>query len=791
MSLSPVRAQDGEIVREIEIQGLSKISREKVLYALPVQVGKPFQPRLPGEIIQALWNTGYFSDQCQVLCENVPGGIKLIIVVHENPSIKEIQFVSNMKIPTATLKSASPVKEGDVLGPDSLRRIRESVEQAYRTKGYSNALVRVDTMDNGTSQVVVQVVVDEGERLKIKDLILRGNRTFGTTLLKFLLESKGSWLFIENHFNSEAFQTDLDILRQYYFSKGFFDVQVRAGEFIQSNPPGLWISPVIEIEEGPRYRVGEIRPSGYTIFMPDQLIAPFQPLQGKYYDAEKFKAAMQKVKDLYGDEGYINAEILPDHTTDPERGMVHFDLRIEEHQRVYVRKILIRKNEYPQEDLTFIEKLHAGMTPPVRDEVIQREVMLKPGEAYRRFQEVATADRLRSMDIFDSVKVESALTDDETQRDVVLELEEGNTGNLIFGAGLSELQGAYVHAAYLNRNLFGQARHLRTSALLGTRDIQFRATYMDRYFDLPGTALDRYFKTEASGLVPFRLDLYRDAMRLREYDEIHTGISAVITRILRQGYVTEDWGARLEFVQTDEGGGRGWRLFGEDDDDIDDPAEDFGSYPVAALSYYIEENTTDDWFNPTRGHIVGGGVEGGFADGPLLKLTGRYSLYKQLNENLIYALNTKLGWMPLNAQNVGISERLFMGGSGDLRGFAFRGAGPTDRKDDDLHIGGSLKLLVQNELRFPIYKQLKGVAFTDVGMLSKRPFEFSKPRMSAGVGLRFTTAKGRRYGPRWKSGEADFDLLRGFHAEVSLGVPIIRDSDDDKQFIHFILGSSF
>jgi len=795
LAILPAAAQDGDLVKEIEIRGLNKVKREKVLLALPVKVGKPYRPREPGEIIHAVYELGYFTEDIKLFTEKADGGIKLILIVRENPSIADVQFVGNTKIPTASLKSASPVKAGDLIAPNTARQIESKIRDMYRTKGYSNALIKVNAVERGTTQTVVQVVIDEGQKLKISKMIIRGNKSFGATRLRWQLENKGSWLFFKNFYNSDAFQNDLDILRQFYFARGFLDVQIRAGEFVSSNPQGRWVCPVIEIEEGPRYRVGEIRPSGVTMFLPNQIVDLFEPVRGQFYDAEKFKACMQKVKDLYGDEGYIDAEILPDHETDPKRGFVSFDLRIEEHGRVYVRRVLTPpRNQYPGEDRTWLERLHGKISPPVKDEVIMREVLLKPNEAYRRFQEVATADRLRSLDIFESVKVEPVMTEDENKRDVLISLEEGNTGNLLFGVGLSELEGAYIHGAYINRNLFGQARHLKTSFLLGTRDIQFRITYLDRYFKLPSPWLNKYFQGDASGLVPFRFDIYRDALRLREYDETHTGVSAVLTRILRQGYATEDWGMRVEYVQTKADGYEDtWNYFdfGRGDHHHKDSAEKFGNYPVATLSYYIEENTTDDWWWPTRGHILGGGAEVGIADGPLVKLTGRYAAYKKLNDSLIYALNAKVGWLPLGAENVGISERLFMGGAGDLRGFAFRGVGPVDDKNKDLHIGGSTKLLVQNELRFPIYKQLKGFAFLDAGMLGRKPFEIGTPRVSTGVGLRFSTAKGRRYGPRWKSGESDLDLMRGFHVEVSLGAPIVKDSNDETQFLHFILGSSF
>lgn len=778
---SMAQEQEDEIVKAIEIQGLNKVSREKVLRALPAKVGKPFRPREPGEIIHRVYELGYFEPDIKLFSEKVDGGIKLILVVKENPGIREIQFVGNSKIPTKALRAACTVKEGAFYSPDTESQIAESIERMYRAKGYSSVLARVERVDRGTSEAVVQVIVDEGGKLQIKDLVIRGNEKVPGAILRMQLENKGSWLFIKNYYDSQAFENDLDIIRMYYIMRGYFDVRVRAGEFTY-DPNGRWVSPVIEIQEGPRYRVGEVTPQGYTIFMREQILAPFESVYGKPYNAEQFGACIQKVKDLYGDEGYINAEVFPDYDVNPRTGTADFELRIEEHERITVRKVLIQRDDYSAiapEEMSFLERFHMKFSPPVSNEVIQREVLLKPGEAYRRFQEVATVDRLRSLGVFETVTAEAALTDNANERDLLLNLEDGSAGNIMMGVGLSEWYGAYVYGSYINRNLFGEARHLRTSALLGTRDIQFRIAYLDRYFDLPGNALDEYFQTDPSGLVPFQAELYRDSLDVHrdDYEEIRTGMAATISRILRRGLVTEDYGVRAEYVQTD----------GDDDAE-----EDFGDYPVVSLRYGVVENTTDDSFWPTRGHILGGGAEVGVADGPLIKFTGRYATFKELyRDRLVYALNTKLGWMPVDADEIGISERFFMGGAGDLRGFAFRGAGPVDDGDDDLHIGGSTKLLVQNELRFPIYKQLKGFAFLDAGVLGEKPFDLDSPRVSAGVGARFSTYKGRQYGPRWKTGLTGIDLRRGFYVEVSLGVPIVSDSDDDEQYLNFIVGSYY
>jgi outer membrane protein insertion porin family len=128
--------------------------------------------------------------------------------------------------------------------------------------------------------------------------------------------------------------------------------------------------------------------------------------------------------------------------------------------------------------------------------------------------------------------------------------------------------------------------------------------------------------------------------------------------------------------------------------------------------------------------------------------------------------------MPYEATEIGISERFFVGGTSSLRGFKPHGVGPRDDGDDDIAIGGATRVTQRHELRYPIKEKfLIGRVFTDAAILEKGPLEPGVPRIGSGVGAMI-----------------DFGPLS---AEVDLGAPVLKDSDDEAQFFHLRLGSNF
>src|SRR5690606_24780844 len=120
------------------------------------------------------------------------------------------------------------------------------------------------------------------------------------------------------------------------------------------------------------------------------------------------------------------------------------------------------------EELGWLRRFYSRFSPPVKDEVVQREVRLRPGQVYRRFEEVKTREQLKALNVFEDVQVGDQMGDRSNVRDAVISVSQANTGNLIFGLGFGDVEGGFVYANYIERNLFGMARDLRVSGLFGT-----------------------------------------------------------------------------------------------------------------------------------------------------------------------------------------------------------------------------------------------------------------------------------------------------------------------------------
>ena len=123
----------------------------------------------------------------------------------------------------------------------------------------------------------------------------------------------------------------------------------------------------------------------------------------------------------------------------------------------------------------------------------------------------------------------------------------------------------------------------------------------------------------------------------------------------------------------------------------------------------------------------------------------RASLYRGLGRGVVSATSLRVGAaFPFGeTANVPLSERFFAGGDSTLRGFELDQVGP---QLDGLPIGGEALLLVNQEFRLPLWKQLGAVLFYDGGNVfldaDALTLDPSDWRHVLGAGLRYETPIG-------------------------------------------------
>jgi len=142
----------------------------------------------------------------------------------------------------------------------------------------------------------------------------------------------------------------------------------------------------------------------------------------------------------------------------------------------------------------------------------------------------------------------------------------------------------------------------------------------------------------------------------------------------------------------------------------------------------------------------------------------------------ILSLRTRLGAIaPYGDDGVPIFERFFVGGTGSMRGFDFRGVGPVDSVTKD-QVGGKYLGTASMEYSIPVAKNIvRAHTFLDGGSTENSFVDVvSDARLAWGVGL-----------------ELRFPMLQFVPVTMDFGFPIIKQPNDDTSIFTFSIGSGF
>jgi outer membrane protein assembly factor BamA len=147
-------------------------------------------------------------------------------------------------------------------------------------------------------------------------------------------------------------------------------------------------------------------------------------------------------------------------------------------------------------------------------------------------------------------------------------------------------------------------------------------------------------------------------------------------------------------------------------------------------------------------------------------------MYRDIGPGFIWASSYRLGLASAFGDTLIPSKRFFAGGGTSIRGFKLDAVGPQDIWTG-LPEGGEAMVVINEELRFPIYKIVRAVLFFDAGNVysTLRDFNPLKLRTGAGLGLRIDTPVG---------------LLR-----VDYGFNLKPRAGEKRSSIFFSLGQAF
>ncbi len=681
-------AQEGAVIRTIKVMGNSLIEPETVKSRLTFSVGQRYEASKVDGSVKALFATGLFSD----VHIKFEGGT-VTVSVAENPLVNRVVFEGNKEIKAEDLSKEVQIKPRQPLVRGRVQLEVQRILDLYRRQGYYAAQVdpKIIEIDHNRADLVFEI--REGPETKVASINFIGNRSFSDAQLRGIISTSETGLldFLKSGtvYDPDRLNLDRDLLRRFYLKNGYADMRVlSAAADADRDGKGFFVS--FSIEEGPRYTFGAVElEAKLSSLNAASLRGKIASQTGDIYNAELAEKSVEALTLAAAKMGEPFAQVRPRVERDPVRRTISITYVIEEGPRVFIDRIEIAGNSR------------------TLDAVIRREFRIAEGDAYSKALVEAGRQRLVKLGYFKEVKIGKEHGRSPDRVNLMVAVQEEQTGQLAFNGGYSTSQGVIGEVSYTERNLMGTGQYLEVK-LSGSfaGDGAFTVGWTEPHFLDTNLAfgIDLFVKnadyTQSSGYTVAGYEDFRVGgdVRLSALLTDNLTVSTNYTLMWENVY-NADPNASLAVKQ------------------IEGPAL------ISSVGYAVIYDTRDNKKKPTSGFYFKGAQDlaGVGGDVDYLRSTADARAYYPVTQDITLAGRlqggTIAGW---GGQDVRVVDAFYKGGE-TIPGFAPAGIGPRDATTGDA-LGGTTFYSATAELRFPLPfvptdLGLSGAVFTSAGTL--------------------------------------------------------------------------
>ena len=753
--------QSGRIIREIRFQGNEMLPDETLGYYLGLEAGQPLDEDELNQNIRELWDRSLIDDIQVEATPTADGGVDVVITIKERPILRSISYEGLKRVAKTDIQDKLStqrirLREGEPMSLGELQRVKAIIEELYGEKGYRFAQARYIVEDVGSPhEKRVIFTVDEGDRVRISEIEFEGNTVFKDISLQWQMKNTRqsgpiTRVLKKDIYDPAKLQEDLDEIRKLYRGAGYKNVVIGEPQLeVRAKNPGadnakdqkrrLFLT--IPIEEGERWKFGEITLEGNKIYSDQALLRVFQHQDGGWLRQKQIDDGIKAISDLYHNTGYIYARVEPELVEKPGQ-VADVVVHINESDQFKVGRIEFQGNERTM------------------DKVLRRELRVFEGGVVSVGgirNSVLKVNQLGYFKLNEEDPVEIQPDVETKQVDLVFKGEESDRTELQFGGGWSELDGFFGQFAINTKNFLGRGEQVGASIQSGKyRDLFDLSYFVPWFLDKPQTIGVRGFKQD----LDYRLG---EDDELSASQQVRKSTGGILTygrnfRLFQSAsisYNRSDYQDQVSYV---------WPTLPPDQVQPGDPAPGTvitTRYDIANSSirpvYLIDSR--DNPFEPTRGQRFSlsaeyaGGVLGG--DNYFVRPELNYSMFRPTVSypvRQVLALNVETGLVEaLDTDQYELSplELFYLGGENSIRGHRFRSIYLRDANGEPLRdratgtiLGGTSYLQVNLEYHFLLGGPFRALVFADAGNVfgtyngQGQSFDLSRLRYTAGAELR-------------------------------------------------------
>ena len=581
---------------------------------------------------------------------------------------------------------------------------------------------------------VAGCVEGQNAAVRVSSVKFTGVKAVKTGQLKSVLatvqSSKLPW-GSKHYFSREQFEADLKRIVAFYRDRGFPDAKVRSFD-VKMNDKQDAVDVTLNIDEGQPVVVEAIEFAGFEVLPERHLnemkkrlaLKPAAPLDRALAQASR-EAALDEIKD----HGYPYATV-----------------RLSERAGTSERARVLTLTTEPGTLARYGEIQVEGNTS-VNDNVVTRQLTIRPGRRYRLSQLQESQRRLYNLETFDFANIEPELAEG-AQPEIVpvkVTVTEGKHRKVNFGVGYGSEEKARGSIDWRHVNFFGGARTLQFegaySALSKGGRVKFRQPYVigPRYNLLfTGQSWHRNEPAYVLNTRGGQVTLERTFARRGPLSQRQGTTSASLTytnehqdyRVSQLALDTPEFLTTLIALGLDPLNGRAKGRLSSIDLDLNHSTVERTA--VNAPSGYTLAAHVE-----TAGRALRGDYE--FIE---TILEGRY--YLKLGDRAVVAVKARGGSIgAAQGENLKVPfyRRYWLGGSNSLRGWGRFEVSPLF---EGVMVGGHTMFESSAELRVPVWGNLSAVLFGDAGNVWNNAWDFNLGdlRYDVGPGLRYLTPIG-------------------------------------------------
>ena len=479
------------VVDSVEVVGNSRNSVNIIRAYFGVQPGATVSFRDIQRGAKELMASGQFADVSVRAVDSGAGGDRAVLVVdvEEHPQVRNVSILGLQNASTRETRDTTGLEPDQPYSPNEVAEAQAFIRSELARKGIPFARIeeRLEPVPDMVNVVDVVLDVTEGTRVTVADFRIYGNEHVPAEAVvdAMAIQPEGFLWFKSGTYDPSLFDEDLETaIPDVYYARGFLDFQILEDTVVVDSQTGK-ARIELSVDEGPQYEIANFSIEGNREF-PDSLLERYflperggllaglgigggitEQVTGRVFDQVAFESAAEEVRELYANEGFLYAQLVPGIRKNPpqegEPPTVDVTWLIREGLPAYVRRVAVTGNDYTY------------------DWVVRERVFLLPGDRYSQARVLQSYQSIASLGFFETpMPPPDIQPDPETgDVDIIFNVRERQTGSVNFGTSVGGGVGLSGFVGYEQPNLFGQAKSGRLRWDFGRYLSNFELSFTD------------------------------------------------------------------------------------------------------------------------------------------------------------------------------------------------------------------------------------------------------------------------------------------------------------------------